>query len=340
MKQAERIKAGAIQLNVLDAGRRDGLPLLFLHGFPDFHYGWRKQVPVFEDRGYRIIAPDQRGYNLSDKPKGVAAYNLDLLGKDLINLLDTLKLDKVCVIGHDWGGATAWWLAHHHPERVKGLIVLNMPHPEEFKKHLRASRTQKRKSWYMLFFQLPGLPEWALGRAKFMHFGQSLKAGARRGAFTQQDLEKYVKAWSEPGAFTAMLNWYRAALRAPAKPFPSTAVKPPVLLIWGSKDAFLEEAMAQPSLERCQQGRMVRLPHAGHWVQQDDPEQVNDLIQEFLDFLEGKRSDYAPNPELTRSKPLPADDEPLKAPRKKKEDDAVDLTDDEMEAWKKKAKGS
>lgn len=286
MKKAERIKVGAIQLNVLDIGPRDGFPLLFLHGFPDFHFGWHKQAPIFEDRGYRVIIPDQRGYNLSDKPRQLADYSLDKLGQDLVNLLDALKLQQVCVIGHDWGGATGWWLAHHHPERVKGFIVLNMPHPQVFQQHLRASRSQLRKSWYMLFFQIPGLPEFLLSRSHYMHFGQQLKGSAKRGAFSQQDLEKYVKAWSQPGAFKAMLDWYRAALRIQPKPFPSTSVKPPVLMIWGQRDPVLEEEMIAPSLARCQQARAVRLPYAGHWAQHDETEVVNDLIQEFAERLE------------------------------------------------------
>lgn len=292
MKPAQRIRVGAIQLNVVDSGPVSGphaeLPLLFLHGFPDFHYGWRKQLPFFEERGYRVIAPDQRGYNLSDKPSSIDAYNLDVLGQDLINLLDELKIDKAVVIGHDWGGGTAWWLAHHHPERVKALIIINMPHPEVFKNYLRHNRAQLRKSWYMLAFQLPVIPEWFVSRAKWVHFAEGVKGGARRGAFTEQDLQKYIKAWSQPGAFTGMVNWYRAAFRKPPKPFPETAVKPPVLIIWGVDDQYIEAEQADISLERCQQGRLVKIKHAGHWVAQEEPDQVNDLIQGFLDQIQGK----------------------------------------------------
>lgn len=283
MKKTQRLRAGNLFLNVLDTGSPTGFPLLFLHGFPDYHYGWRKQVPYFDERGYRVIVPDQRGYNLSDKPEGIAAYQLDLLGQDLIHLLDTLELTKVCVVGHDWGGAVGWWLAHHHPERVHGLVVLNVPHPEVFRQHLRQSRSQQRKSWYMLFFQLPGVPEWLLSRAKYTHFSQTLKEAAKRGAFTQQDLDLYIAAWSQPGAFKAMLNWYRAALRYPFRPFPSTAIQPPVLLFWGQRDPFLEPEMAQASLDRCQHGRLHPFAHASHWPQHDEPEQVNELIEEFLE---------------------------------------------------------
>lgn len=289
MKPAERIRIGSVALNVVDSGPVEGqqaeLPLLFLHGFPDFHFGWRKQLPIFEERGYRVIAPDQRGYNLSDKPPDIADYNLDVLGQDLINLLDNLKLDKVVVIGHDWGGGTAWWLAHHHPERVKALIIINMPHPEVFKQYLRHNRQQLRKSWYFFAFQLPLLPEWIASRGNWVHFAQGIKGGARRGAFSEQDLQKYIEAWSQPGAFTGMVNWYRAAFRKPPKPFPETQVKPKTLIIWGVDDHYIETQQAHISLERCQQGRLVEIKHAGHWVHQEVPEQVNDLIQDFLDGL-------------------------------------------------------
>lgn len=280
MKAPQRIKAGALQLNVLDTGA--GEPLLLLHGFPDFHYGWRKQVPVFEDEGYRLIVPDQRGYNLSDKPNGAKAYQLDLLGQDMLNLLDSLGIAACCVIGHDWGGEVAWWLAHHHPQRVKGAVILNAPHPRSFQNYIKQERSQLFKSWYMFAFQLPGLPEWALSRGRFVHFAQNLKDGAKRGAFTEQDLEKYREAWSQPGAFTAMLNWYRAILQAPAKPFPSTAIKPPVLILWGKKDAYLEAGLAEASLQECAAGKVEYAKYAGHWVQHDDPEWVNDQIRDFL----------------------------------------------------------
>ncbi|PKL76143.1 MAG: alpha/beta hydrolase [Candidatus Melainabacteria bacterium HGW-Melainabacteria-1] len=331
MKQAERIKVGEIQLNVLDSGPRDGLPLLFLHGFPDFHYGWRKQLAAFEERRYRVIAPDQRGYNLSDKPKGIAAYQLDTLGRDLLALLDALGLKQVVVIGHDWGGATAWWLAHHHPERVKGLVMLNMPHPDVFAQYLRKHRSQLLKSWYMLFFQLPGLPEFLLSRGKWMHFAQSIQSGARRGAFTQQDMEKYVKAWSEPGAFKGMLNWYRAALRKPPKPFPKTAVKPPTLMVWGAQDRFLEAGLAQPSIERCQQGRLILLPRAGHWVHHDEVEQVNGLIQDFLQMLEGKLSLDA----IQLNTKAAADKQKPKPPKPKlSPEEDIEISDQELGEWK------
>lgn len=289
MKAAKRIQVGKIQLNVLETGPEDGFPLLFLHGFPDFHYGWYKQIPVFEERGYRIIAPDQRGYNLSDKPAGLDAYRLPELGRDLINLLDAFKIEKACLIGHDWGGAVGWWLAHHHPERVHGFMALNIPHPQVFTEYIRSQRSQLLKSWYMFFFQLPGLPEWLLSRGNWLHFAQSLKGGAKRGAFSEQDLQKYIKAWSQPGAFSAMLNWYRAALQKKPPDFPATAVKPPVMIVWGERDAYLEAGLAEPSLARCQQGRLVKLPYAGHWVQHDETEHVNDLIQDFVHQLEKGR---------------------------------------------------
>ncbi len=281
MKAAKIIDLGVIKLNLVDS-QKGKIPLLFLHGFPDYHYGWRKQIPAFEEWGYRVIVPDQRGYNLSDKPAAVADYNLDRLGQDMLDLLDHLQLESAFVIGHDWGGAVAWWLAHHHPERVRGLIILNMPHPRTFISYLKSHRSQMLKSWYMFLFQLPVLPEWALSRGNYVHFAQTMQDDARRGAVTQQDLVKYRQAWSQPGAFKGMINWYRAAVRSKPRPFPSTAIKLPTLILWGSRDPYLEADLAEASLAECANGRVKYAKHAGHWLQQDEPEWVNEKILEFV----------------------------------------------------------
>jgi len=282
MKSAQRINIGPLHLNLVTTGPEDAEAILMLHGFPDFHYGWRQQFAFLEERGYRLLVPDQRGYHLSDKPEALSAYSLETLGQDMLSLLDHYQISKVCVMGHDWGGAVAWWLAHHHPERIEKLIIMNMPHPEVFKQHLKNSRSQQRKSWYLAFFQLPYLPEWILSWNQYTHFSQTLKEDARRGAFNQQDLERYIQAWSQPGAMSAMLNWYRAAWRFPHAPFPETPVQPKTLIFWGLKDQVLEAEMIQPTLERCAQGKAMKFKYAGHWVHHDEYEAVNDAILNFL----------------------------------------------------------
>src|SRR5262249_191705 len=148
-----------ISLHVVTAGPENGKPILLLHGFPEFWYGWRNQIPALADAGFRVIAPDQRGYNLSEKPKGLAAYDLNVLTQDMVGLLDALHIEKAVVAGHDWGGGTAWWLAAHHAERVERLIILNSPHGGAFSRAIRRDLSQLRKSWYFFFFQIPRLPE-------------------------------------------------------------------------------------------------------------------------------------------------------------------------------------
>lgn len=281
MKRAERIQLGSLALNLISHGAEDNPPLLLLHGFPDFHYGWRQQAAFLEDRGYRLLIPDQRGVNLTDKPPQISDYALDLLGQDMLNLLDYLKIQRLPIIGHDWGAAIAWWLAHHHPERVEKLVIMNTPHPQILQHFIRHHRPQTFKSWYMLFFQIPWLPEWILSWGKYVHFSQTLKEGARRGSFSEEDLKQYRQAWSQPGSMTAMLNWYRAAWRFPSH-FPETPVQAPTLMFWGLKDPHLLSDMIEPSLALCHQARCVRFKYAGHWVHLDEFEAVNDHLLAFL----------------------------------------------------------
>ena len=153
------LKTNGIRLHVVQAGPNSGTPVVLLHGFPEHWYGFRKQIPAFVRAGCRVIVPDQRGYNLSDKPGGVKAYNLRELVNDVIGLIDALKYDKVNLVGHDWGAAVAWMLALWHPERVHRLGILNVPHPLVMRRFLSHDFEQIRRSWYIFFFQLPWLPE-------------------------------------------------------------------------------------------------------------------------------------------------------------------------------------
>ncbi|MBF2055128.1 MAG: alpha/beta hydrolase [Candidatus Sericytochromatia bacterium] len=281
MRQQALIKLPGISLNLVTHGNPEHRPLLMLHGFPDFHYGWRHQAPFFADRGYFVLTPDQRGFNLSEKPAVIQDYSMDRLGQDILQLLDHVNTGPLTVIGHDWGGAVAWWLAHHHPERLLQLVTLNMPHPQILKDFIRHHRPQTFKSWYMLFFQLPWLPEWILSWSGYVHFANVLKEGGKRGSFTQDDLKHYREAWARPEAMKAMLNWYRAAWRFPAG-YPQSPVSVPTLMFWGLKDPHLVSEMIQPSLDLCSQARCIRLKHAVHWPQLDEFEAVNDHLLAFL----------------------------------------------------------
>jgi pimeloyl-ACP methyl ester carboxylesterase len=276
------IATNGIRLHVVEAGPEDGPLLIFLHGFPELWYGWRKQIGPFAAAGFRVLAPDQRGYNTSDKPKGVRAYGMDAVVRDVIGLIDDAGREKAYVVAHDWGGMAGWWLGLKHPDRIERLAVLNSPHPGVMWRHLRKNPAQRKRSWYIFFYQLPWLPERVLSRDGCTYLKKALEVTSRRGTFSEDDLRVYGEAWAQPGALTAMLNWYRAGLRArPSRP-PSPRVTVPTLLIWGTKDRFLGEELAQPSLGHCDHGRLARIEEATHWVQHEEPERVNALIGDFF----------------------------------------------------------
>src|SRR5215213_5592847 len=153
------IRTNGIRLHVVQAGPKSGTPVLLLHGFPEFWYGWKKQIPALVDAGCRVIVPDQRGYNLSDKPKGIKNYRVDEMVKDIVGLIDALDYEKVNLVGHDWGAGVAWMLAHQHPERLHRLSIMNVPHPLVMRRFVQRDFEQMRRSWYIFFFQLPWLPE-------------------------------------------------------------------------------------------------------------------------------------------------------------------------------------
>ncbi len=276
------IETNGIRLNVAQAGLDENPLVILLHGFPEFSYGWRKQIPHLVDAGFRVWAPDQRGYNLSDKPDGLAAYSLDELAADVVGLIDAAGQEQAFLVGHDWGAAVAWWVAAKYPDRLKKLVILNVPHGAVMKKHLRSSFTQLRKSWYIFFFQIPWLPEMLVKRQNWKMGVESLSKTSRRGTFTDGDLEKYRQAWSQPKAYKSMVNWYRAMIQRPPKPPASSRITMPTLLIWGAKDKFLGGEMAQPSIDRCDDGRLVFIEEATHWVQHEEAERVNELLASFL----------------------------------------------------------
>ncbi|PIQ21090.1 MAG: alpha/beta hydrolase [Cytophagales bacterium CG18_big_fil_WC_8_21_14_2_50_42_9] len=269
-----------IQLNVAEAGDSAGKVILFLHGFPEFWYGWHHQLAFFAQQGYRAVAPDQRGYNLSSKPAGVKAYTLANLTADMAALIKQLTAEKIILVGHDWGGAVAWTMAREYPGLIEKLIILNMPHLQVFTEHLRKNPKQLLKSWYAGFFQIPLLPEIFSSAFYYWLLEKSMVQSALKNTFSAADMARYKVAWRQKKALTAMINWYRAYKynsAASAEP-----IEVPTLLIWGKKDQFLNAAMAQPSINKCRNGHLEFLPHATHWLHHEKPEEVNKLILDFI----------------------------------------------------------
>jgi pimeloyl-ACP methyl ester carboxylesterase len=274
----QMIATNGIKLHVVQAGPQDGPLVILLHGFPEFWYGWKNQMDALAQRGFRVWVPDQRGYNLSDKPQGVAAYKLDLLAADIIGLIDASGQEQVYLAGHDWGGGVAWWIAINHPQRLKKLVIANVPHPVVFDQHLRSSLSQRLKSWYFLLFQLPRLPEFVIAR----NGPKGLRNSSLPGSFSDDDLNHYQVAWSQPGALTAMVNWYRAIFRYRPSTSPAIRVRVPTLMLWGAQDFALSSEMAQESIELCDDGRLVFFEDATHWVQHDKADEVSALMADFF----------------------------------------------------------
>lgn len=277
------IATNGLRLHAVEAGPESGPLLLLLHGFPEFWYGCRHQIESLAAAGFRVLAPDQRGYNLSDKPRGVSSYSLDLLARDIVGLIDDAGYDKAYVAGHDWGGAVGWWLGVHHPERIEKLALLNIPHPYVMLRTVKKNPVQQRKSSYIAFFQLPWLPERVLRAKNWAAMVKTVRKTSRPGTFPDADLVFYREAWSQPGAITAMLNWYRAALRKGVPRLTrSSRVTVPTLLIWGTQDRALLRDMAQPSIDLCDDGRLVFLEEATHWVQHEEADAVNARLTDFF----------------------------------------------------------
>jgi pimeloyl-ACP methyl ester carboxylesterase len=253
--------------------------VVLLHGFPEFWYGWRRQLPALARAGFHVVAPDQRGYGTSDKPPGVSSYALPELARDVLGLLDEAGRERASIVGHDWGGVVGWWLALVSPQRVERLAVLNAPQPAVMLRHLLTNPKQLARSWYMFVFQAPGLPERLLARDDFAMLARAVGG---RHACSARDLARYRAAWSEPGALTAMVDWYRAAFRAAWRPPPSGRVETETLVLWGARDRFLGRELAAASARRCVRARLVFHERAGHFVQHDDAEEVNAQLVRFL----------------------------------------------------------
>ncbi|MFO1526851.1 MAG: alpha/beta hydrolase [Turneriella sp.] len=269
-------------LRVHCAGPDDGAPIIFLHGFPEFWYGWRKQIPYFSERGYRVIVPDQRGYNDSDKPPHISEYAIVQLADDVAAIVRQLHCGGAALVGHDWGAAAAWQAAMRYPAMFSRLAVLNVPHPRVMVKTLATNPKQLLKSWYMFFFQLPFFPAWLASLDGYRRFADAMRSSANPGSFTDDDMEIYIASWQKPEALNSMINWYRAAFQHPHFSGPHE-VDIPTLILWGEGDRFLEASMAHESAAYCRNATVKYFPHATHWLQHDESEAVNAEIEKFIE---------------------------------------------------------
>lgn len=274
-----KIATNGIQLHYVTQG--SGKLMLMLHGFPEFWYSWRHQIPEFAP-DYCVVAPDLRGYNDSDKPEGVEAYRLSELLQDVEGVIRGLGYDRCILVGHDWGGALAWNFAYEYPELVERLVVMNIPHPAKFAEGLR-SPEQLLRSWYIFAFQVPGLPELLMQWNDYQAIADAFTEMAiDKTAFTREDIEAYKNAAAKRGALTAMVNYYRALGQSLFQPRSWGVLSVPTLAIWGESDRVLGKELTYGTEAYVSDFKIRYIPNCSHWVQQEQPQLVNQYLREFL----------------------------------------------------------
>jgi pimeloyl-ACP methyl ester carboxylesterase len=270
-----------ITLHAAEAGPTDGRLVVLLHGFPEFWYGWRRQIAPLAAAGYRVIAPDQRGYNLSARPGGRANYDLDLLADDVLGLVQGLGCRTFSLVGHDWGATVGWWIASHRPGHLERFAALAAPHPAVWLQAIRDNPEQRKKSWYVKAFRIPWLPEFSMRQRNFKALADALTQPGTSGSCSDSDLAKYREAWSMPGALTGMVNWYRALLRKRISLDSVQRIDVPTLIIWGYADKFGVADLAEQSRALCSKGSVVYV-NSGHFMQHEEHARVNELLLDFL----------------------------------------------------------
>ncbi|HIK43709.1 MAG TPA: alpha/beta hydrolase [Leptolyngbyaceae cyanobacterium M65_K2018_010] len=289
--QHDVLAANGIRLHYVIQGQ--GPLMLFLHGFPEFWYAWRHQIAEFAS-DYTCVALDLRGYNESDKPLGVEAYRLEVLIEDVVGAIQALGFERCTLVGHDWGGAIAWAVAYAYPQRLDALVTLNIPHPARFAAGLRTPQ-QLLRSWYIGLFQIPVLPELLLRVNDYWWIEPLFRGLAiRKTAFSDADLHAYKAAAAKPGALRAMVNYYRALRRGDWLTRPWSVLTVPTLLIWGEEDVALGKELALGTEAYVGDFQLRYIPQCSHWVQQEQPEQVNHYIREFLALKQGLPRTIAP----------------------------------------------
>ncbi|MCC5617707.1 alpha/beta hydrolase [Nostoc sp. CHAB 5836] len=273
------ITTNGVKLHYVTQG--EGPLMLMLHGFPEFWYSWRHQIPEFA-QDFKVVAIDLRGYNDSDKPTEQSAYVMNEFIKDVEGVIKALGYQKCVLVGHDWGGAIAWNFAYAHREMLEQLIILNLPHPTKFSQGLRTPQ-QLLRSYYIFIFQLPWIPELLLQSSDYQAIETLFQGTAfNESAFTKADINAYKNAAAKRGALTAMLNYYRNIFQQKMLNPNWGVLKVPTLMIWGENDTALGKELTYDTAAYVRDFQIKYIPNCGHWVQQEQPELVNQYMREFL----------------------------------------------------------
>jgi len=274
--ESRRVDVGEVTLHVVLAGPVDGPPVVLLHGFPEFWYAWRGPLAVLARAGFRVIAPDQRGYNLSDKPGAVDSYRIDRLAADIAGLLTALGYDDAYLAGHDWGGGVAWRTVIDHPERIRKFVVIDTPHPRASEGYVS---TENTVSWYRTFIQIPWLPGWTARVANWAMLTNALRNTSRPGTFPDEVMDQFRSAWDRDGAIHTMGNWYRA----PSVPLPGEGrVAVPTLMLLAAEDAYIPADLSRRSMAFLDAGELRELGSGTHWVIQEEPERIGKILADYF----------------------------------------------------------
>lgn len=272
--ETKKIKTNNIELHVAFCGPENGEPVFLLHGFPDFWFCWEEQMYALAQEGFRVIAPDQRGFNLSDKPSGIEAYAQKPLVEDIIGLADALGYQQFNLAGHDFGGLVSWGLATLHPKRISKMVILSAPHLLASIEYNKTHFSQKLKSWYVAFFQLPFLPEQFIKAFDYKLLAQNMSK-----ELSAEALNRYKEAWAQPDGLTSMLNWYRGLMKSiNNRDIEYGLVDIPTHIIWGDEDKYLEVGLGNLSLEQCSNGKLTIFEGTSHWVMTEKSQEVSELL--------------------------------------------------------------
>jgi len=273
-----RCKLADVELWFAETGPDEGELVILLHGFPESWRAWRAQFHRLAMAGLHVVAPDQRGYGFSSRPPGPIAYDLDRLADDIVGLARHLGHASFSVVGHDWGGSVAWWIASRHPSALERLVVVNAPHPAVWREAMRSEWRQWVRSLYVRLLGIPYLPEWLIRRNNYSNLARVL-ANAGVGA---EELARYRDDWSRSGALTAMIDWYRAFLHKALGPADGYNIAVPTLIVWGDCDVYAEPTLADRSSHLCAGACVIHIPDATHWVHHEQPGLVSELLLDFL----------------------------------------------------------